>query len=100
MRGSRKFCHWDPTLATFFDEGREDSINTKSEPLSVHQQNAIFMAFRWRADDGPTSIAGLVALRFFRGSGLALLRNSIFFVIFPSSGSAYVSLRLLYFAFK
>ena len=27
-------------------------------------------AFRWRADDGPTLNAGLVALRFFRGSDL------------------------------
>ena len=27
-------------------------------------------AFRWRADDGPILNAGLVALRFFRGSDL------------------------------
>ena len=34
---------------------------TKSEPSSVHQRNAIKMAFRWRADNGPTLNAGLVA---------------------------------------
>ena len=36
------------------------------------------MAFRWRADDGPTLNAGLVALWYFRGSGPVLLRNPIF----------------------
>ena len=29
---------------------------------SARQRNAIEMAFRWRADDGPTLNAGLVAL--------------------------------------
>ena len=33
------------------------------------------MAFRWRADNGPTLNAGLVVLRFSRGSGPVLLRN-------------------------
>ena len=36
------------------------------------------MAFLWRADDGPALNAGLVALRFFRGSGPVLLRYPIF----------------------
>ena len=36
------------------------------------------MAFRWRADVGPTLNASLVALWFFRGSGPVLLRNPIF----------------------
>ena len=36
------------------------------------------MVFRWRADDDPTLNAGLVALRFFRGSGPLLLENPIF----------------------
>ena len=40
------------------------------------------MAFRWRADDGPTLNAGLVALWFFRGSGPVLLKKPWFFVIF------------------
>ena len=43
-------------------EGREDQNSTKSGPSSAHQGNAIKMAFRWRADDGPTLNAGLVAL--------------------------------------
>ena len=34
--------------------------------------------FPWRANDGPTLNAGLVALRFFRRSGPVLLRNPIF----------------------
>ena len=38
------------------------------------------MAFRWRADDGPTSNAGLVALPFFRASGPILLENPIIFI--------------------
>ena len=29
---------------------------------SARQQKAIYMAFPWRADDGPTLNAGLVAL--------------------------------------
>ena len=36
------------------------------------------MAFRWRADDGPTLNAGLVALRFFGGYGPLLLEDHIF----------------------
>ena len=38
------------------------------------------MAFRCRTDDGPTLYAGLVALRFFRGSGPLLQRNPIFVI--------------------
>ena len=34
----------------------------------------------WQADNGPTSNAGLVALRFFRRSGPKLLRNPIFLI--------------------
>ena len=57
------------------------------------------MAFRWRADDGPTLNAGLVALRFFRGSAPVLLRNPIFLLLFrgseppvpPPSGSAHAN---------
>ena len=40
------------------------------------------MAFRWRADDGPTLNADLVALWFFRGFGPVLLRNPIFLWFF------------------
>ena len=57
------------------------------------------MAFRLRADDGPTLNSGLVAFRFFRGSGPVLLRIPIFLWFFrgggqdpypPLSGSAHV----------
>ena len=70
-----------PTLTIFFlvDAVREDPNTTISGPSLAHQQNAIKMAFRWCANDGPTFNAGLVALCFFRGSGPVLLRNPIFF---------------------
>ena len=44
------------------------------------------MAFRWRADDGPSLNAGLVALRFCRGSAPVLQRNPIFFLFFRGGG--------------
>ena len=70
MRGSRKFCqrgsNFDNVFLFFFlhviDEGREDPNTTISGPSSARQRNAIKMAFHWRADDGPTLNAGLVAL--------------------------------------
>ena len=79
MRGSRKFL----TEGFTFDnvlvvEGREDLNTTVSGPSSIHQRNAIYMAFRWRADDGLTLNVGLVALWLFRGSGPVLLRNPVF----------------------
>ena len=62
------------------------------------------MAFRWRACDGPTLNAGLVALRFLRGSGPVLLRNpyNCYFsggvrTTCPSSGSAHGKLEQLVF---
>ena len=36
------------------DEGREDPNTTISGPLSARQRNVIYMAFRRRADNGPT----------------------------------------------
>ena len=61
------FFRGGPTLTTFFfvflvAEGKEDPNTTKSGPSSARQRSAILMAFRWRADDGPTLNAGLVAL--------------------------------------
>ena len=71
MRGSRKFCqrgsNFDNVFLFFLhviDEGREDPITTISGLSSARQRNAIKMAFHWRADDGPTLNAGLVALYF------------------------------------
>ena len=48
---------------------REDRNATKSGPSSARQQNAIEMAFRWRADNGPQLNAGLVALYFLGDPG-------------------------------
>ena len=63
------FVRGGPTLTTFFfvfvlvDERRDDQNTTKSRPSSARQRNAIYMAFRWRPDDGLTLNSGLVALR-------------------------------------
>ena len=46
------------------NEGIEDPYTAKSGPSSAHRRNAIYMAFRWRADDCPTLNAGLIALWF------------------------------------
>ena len=63
------FIRGGPNLTTFlfflffrFDEGRKDQNTTFNRPSSTRQQNAIYMAFRWQADDGPALNAGLVAL--------------------------------------
>ena len=58
-------------------------IITISGPSTTRNRNA--MAFRWRADDGPTLNAGLVACDL-RVSGPVLLRNPIFFCNFPGGG--------------
>ena len=63
MRGSRKFIRGGPNLIAFFyDEWRKDQNTTISGPSSAPQRKAIEMAFLWRADDGHTFNAGLVAL--------------------------------------
>ena len=51
-------------LITFslVDEVIEDPNITINGTSSTRQRNAIVMAFRWRADAGPTLNAGLVAL--------------------------------------
>ena len=46
----------------YFDEERKDPNTTFSGPSTARQRNAIYMAFRWQADDGTTLNAGLVAL--------------------------------------
>ena len=61
------------------NEGREDPNTTISGPISARQRNAIYMAFHWRANDGPLTLnAGLVVLWLFRGSGPLLLGNLYF----------------------
>ena len=55
------FVRGGPFLQHFF---YQDPNNTISGPSPAPQQNAIQMAFPWRADDDPTLNAGLVALSF------------------------------------
>ena len=69
MRASRNFCQRRSKLDNIFvclfvlvDDGREDQNTTKSGPSLARQQNAISMAFCWRADDGQPLNADLVAL--------------------------------------
>ena len=65
MRGFRKFYQRGSKFDFFclvdggIEEGPNTAINGSS---SARKRNAIEMAFRWRADDGPTLNAGLVAL--------------------------------------
>ena len=64
MRGFRKFClrvsNFDNVFFSLWREG-ESKYHYKwaiiGPPAKCH-----LMAFRWRADDGPTLNAGLVAL--------------------------------------
>ena len=44
------------------------------------------MAFRLRADDGPTLNAGLVALLFFQGIWTSIAKKPYIFVIFQRGG--------------
>ena len=70
MRGSRKFFFkWVQTDVFLVDVWREDQNTTKTDhhrPTS--ETPADKMAFRWRADDGPTLNVGLVAVLIFMGS--------------------------------
>ena len=62
--GSRKFCQRGSTFDKLFlvHEGIGDPNTAINGPSSARQRNAIEMAFRWRADDGPTLNDVLVAL--------------------------------------
>ena len=68
MHGSRKFFQrvskFDVCFLGFFfvDKGIKDPNAAMNWPSSARQQNAIEMAFCWRADDSPTLNASLVAL--------------------------------------
>ena len=66
IRGSRKFCQREPRPKfdkVFLVYGAIEDPNTALiGPSSTRQRNVIEMAFRLRADDGPTLKAGLVAL--------------------------------------
>ena len=52
----------DPESYFLVDEGRDGLNTTESGASLAHQRKTIEMAFGWRADDGPTLNAGLVAL--------------------------------------
>ena len=63
MYRSRKFVRGGPTSNIFFSLMRGGWIQINfGGPISARQRNAIEMAFPWRADNGPTLNAGLVAL--------------------------------------
>ena len=49
------------TIFVLVDEWWEDPNTTISGPSSARKRNAIKIAFRWRADDGPTLNAGSIA---------------------------------------
>ena len=72
-------------MTTFFFsffEGIEDPTTTQRGPSLAHQQNAIEMASRWRADDDQTLNAGLV----FLGIGTRIAQKPYIFVIFQGGG--------------
>ena len=56
MRGSRKFGQRGSKFDNFFfvNEGIENLNTTINGLSSDRQRNAIYMAFRWQADDCPT----------------------------------------------
>ena len=69
MCRSRKFCQRGSKFdyvefdnVFLVDEGIEDPNITINGPSSARQRNANKMGFYWRADNGPTLNAGLVAL--------------------------------------
>ena len=53
-----------------------------SELSSAHQRNAIQMAFRWWAYNGPTWNAGLLAFFYFQGIWTSITKKPYRFVIF------------------
>ena len=76
-----KFCLRESifdNICFLVDEGTEDPYTAINGSSSACQQNAIEMASRWRANNGPTLNAVLVALLFFRRSRPVLQRNPIF----------------------
>ena len=62
MRGSRKFFQRVSNFSVDKGIRVQNATPLLMGPLSARKRNAIEMAFRLRADDGPTLNAGLVAL--------------------------------------
>ena len=82
-----KLCNFD-NVFILVDEEREDLSTTVSGPSSAASETPLWrfaMAFRWRADDGPTLNAGLVAT-IFQGIGTCISRKPFIFVIFRGRG--------------
>ena len=61
MRGSRKFCQRGPIFMGF-RERRDDLNKTQYKRAIIDPPAKRYLAFRWRADNGPKLHAGLVAL--------------------------------------
>ena len=82
------FVKGDPTLTTFVfkvEEGGEDPSPTLSGPSSARQRNAN-KAFRWHADEYPTSNSGFAAA-IFQGIRTCIARKPYIFLIFQGGGS-------------
>ena len=62
MHGSKKFCQRGPTLTTFFLQLMRGSKYYDKRAIIDPPAKRHSMAFRWRADNGPTLNVGLVAL--------------------------------------
>ena len=99
MRGSRKFSQRGFKFDNVFlvDEGIEDPNTAINGPLPARQQNAIEMAFRWRADARPNIECWLGSFVIFSGDPDQYCKETLYFVIFqggpdplpPSPGSAH-----------
>ena len=57
-----------PDAHFLVDEGRDDPNTTKSWLSSAHQQNTIYLVFRWGAVDGPLLNGRFVILQGIRTS--------------------------------
>ena len=103
MRGPRRFyqrgSNFDQKIFYFVYRGIEDPNTAINGPSSVRQRNAIGMAFRWRADDGTTLNAGLVALRiFFKEIRTSITKKPYIFLFIqrgPPSESAHEHVQVL-----
>ena len=84
MRGYRKFASGSPTLTTYFFIHffmRGEWIQNALKEGYHRPASETSFTFRWRADDGPTLNACLVAL-IFQGIWTSIARKPYIFVIF------------------
>ena len=87
------FVRGGPNLITFFlvNEGMEDPNIALNGPSSAHQQNAIEMAFCWRADDGLTLNAQAWLLCDFSGDPDQYCKKTVYFSDFLGGGPDHLS---------